>query len=473
MATAALIGRPSQRPSPRAVESPFSADEIFFSTTDRKGRIRSGNRVFARVSGYSRAELIGSPHNVIRHPDMPRVVFRLLWQTIEAGKPIAAYVKNMAKDGSYYWVLATVVPCDGGYLSVRIKPTTGYFDAAQAVYEDLLAVEQQIEQDGPHRRDAAMAAAGVRLQERLQEAGFADYDAFMRTALLAEVKQRETLRPVTLHDRQSETLTADGRRLLRMLDACGELGAFLRTLVTRIDAYMVLGEQLAEKVQFASELGEDVQLFSLNTLVAASRMGSDAAALGAVSSLMQARSDQARPVFTALTEDVLGASGLLNDILLPVAISRIQAEAALGFVHELLEGRDDECATADDLGALIRCLADEVSTLGARLTEIDRRLRSLVAHVGELKGAMNTMRALELNGRIEAARVDGAEAVVGLFRTIAGSIVQARGQLEELFRASSFSFAREVGDAQRSQQHVATVRELVATLGGSPAAAHT
>jgi aerotaxis receptor len=163
MTIESTLVKPSDHPTPRPSESPFGAGEIFFSTTDRKGIIRSGNRVFSRVSGYGREELIGSPHNIIRHPDMPRIVFKMVWEEIEAGRPVAGYVKNLAKDGSYYWVLATIVPCEGGYLSVRIKPTTAYFEAVQPIYQDLLALEQEIEQGDAGRREEAMEAARQRL----------------------------------------------------------------------------------------------------------------------------------------------------------------------------------------------------------------------------------------------------------------------------------------------------------------------
>ena len=82
-------------PSVSPVDLPcdFLIDEMFFSTTDKKGIIRSGNAVFARVSGYPMAELVGQPHNIIRHPDMPRVVFRLLWDFLGRNLPVVALVK--------------------------------------------------------------------------------------------------------------------------------------------------------------------------------------------------------------------------------------------------------------------------------------------------------------------------------------------------------------------------------------------
>ncbi len=114
-------------------ERHFGADELFFSATDRKGIISAGNDVFVRVSAYERVELIGRPHNIIRHMDTPRCVFRLLWDYLERGEPIAAYVKNRAKDGGFYWVLAVVVPAGDGYLSVRIKPASELFAVVKAL----------------------------------------------------------------------------------------------------------------------------------------------------------------------------------------------------------------------------------------------------------------------------------------------------------------------------------------------------
>lgn len=77
--------------TPAARDEGFGLDELFFSTTDAGGRIRTGNPVFTRVSGYDAAELAGRAHNVVRHPDMPRVVFRVLWDHLQAGEPVAAY----------------------------------------------------------------------------------------------------------------------------------------------------------------------------------------------------------------------------------------------------------------------------------------------------------------------------------------------------------------------------------------------
>ena len=88
------------------VERFFDDDEIIVSKTDLKGIITYGNSVFYRLAGYTEKELIGVNHNVIRHPDMPRAVFKLLWDTLAEGREIFAYVVNRAKNGDHYWVFA-------------------------------------------------------------------------------------------------------------------------------------------------------------------------------------------------------------------------------------------------------------------------------------------------------------------------------------------------------------------------------
>jgi len=119
-------------------------DVSLVSTTDLKGRIQYCNPAFIEVSGYTRDELLGRPHNLIRHPDMPAEAFRDLWSTIESGRPWSACVKNRRRNGDYYWVLANVTPLmDGngpvGYLSVRTCPSDEQIHASEALYSRMRA----------------------------------------------------------------------------------------------------------------------------------------------------------------------------------------------------------------------------------------------------------------------------------------------------------------------------------------------
>lgn len=123
--------------------------DFIVSKTDLKGLITYGNRTFIEYSGYSSQELLGANHNIIRHPDMPRAAFKLLWDTISTGKEFFAYVKNMAKDGSFYWVFANVTPdfdTNGniiGYFSVRRKPRESAIATISEVYRLMVAEEQR------------------------------------------------------------------------------------------------------------------------------------------------------------------------------------------------------------------------------------------------------------------------------------------------------------------------------------------
>ena len=171
------MARPTVRPTGR--ERTFAEDEIIVSKTDLKGVITYANPVFIRVSGYSEEELLGAPHNIIRHPDMPRCVFKLLWDTIQAGKEIFAYVVNLCKNGDHYWVFAHVTPTfdeDGrivGYHSSRRVPDREAVEEIIPVYRSLL----EIERSHSDWREGMKAATDA-LLAKLNQAGVA-YDEFV------------------------------------------------------------------------------------------------------------------------------------------------------------------------------------------------------------------------------------------------------------------------------------------------------
>ncbi len=129
-------------------EITFEDGQFIVSKTDLQGRITYGNKLFTKISGYSEKELLGAPHNILRHPEMPAVVFKLLWDTITKGEEIFAYVVNQTKQGDYYWVFAHVTPSfdsNGkiiGYHSVRRKPTDKAISAVKPLYAELLRIEK-------------------------------------------------------------------------------------------------------------------------------------------------------------------------------------------------------------------------------------------------------------------------------------------------------------------------------------------
>ncbi len=150
--------------------------EMLVSVTDPQGRITYCNPVFVRISGYSAAELLGQPHNIVRHPDMPEEAFRDMWHTIQGGRPWTGLVKNRCKNGDFYWVRANAAPLtDGqgitGYLSVRTRPDPAEVQAAEALYARM-------------RADAAAGPLRLRLRHgRLLGSGLAERLRALRQGL--------------------------------------------------------------------------------------------------------------------------------------------------------------------------------------------------------------------------------------------------------------------------------------------------
>lgn len=155
-------------------EVTFNEGEFIVSKTDLTGRITYGNELFIRISGYSENELLGAPHSILRHPDMPRAVYKLLWDTLGQKKEIFAYVKNRTKEGAFYWVLTQVTPSYDdagnviGYHSVRRKPRREAVEKAAKLYRAMLEAEAR----------GGMEASTKLLMQEIQKQG-GTYESFI------------------------------------------------------------------------------------------------------------------------------------------------------------------------------------------------------------------------------------------------------------------------------------------------------
>ena len=160
-------------------EKTFANDEIIVSKTDLRGVLTYVNDVFIRVAGYSERQLLGAPHNIIRHPAMPRAIFKLLWETVQAEKEIFAYVLNRSKDGEGYWVFAHVTLSYDlndqliGYHSNRRVPYADALPRVKELYSTLLEEEAKYS----NRREAAAAGHALLLDLIAQQN--LDYEQFV------------------------------------------------------------------------------------------------------------------------------------------------------------------------------------------------------------------------------------------------------------------------------------------------------
>ena len=164
---------------PTGVERTFHRDDVIVSKTDTKGIITYANEVFLELAGMTETQAIGAPHSIIRHPDMPRAVFKLLWDTLLKGDEIFAYVLNMSSNGDHYWVFAHVTPtftADGGitgFHSNRRVPERAALDAVAPLYASLKAIE-----DRASDRAAGLQASFDAVLKLLRDKGMS-YDEFV------------------------------------------------------------------------------------------------------------------------------------------------------------------------------------------------------------------------------------------------------------------------------------------------------
>jgi PAS domain S-box-containing protein len=164
---------------PTGVERTFDEGTFIVSKTDLKGVITYANALFFEVSRFGEDEVLGRPHNIVRHPEMPRAVFKLLWDGISADREIFAYVLNLAADGAHYWVYAHVTPTHDpsgrivGYHSSRRSPSAAAVREVEPLYRRLVAEERR----HTHPPDALAASAAL-VESTLAERG-QTYDEFV------------------------------------------------------------------------------------------------------------------------------------------------------------------------------------------------------------------------------------------------------------------------------------------------------
>ena len=433
--------------TPTQHESYFSIDELFFSTTDKKGVITSGNSVFTRVSGYTFTELFGKPHNIIRHPDMPRAVFKLLWDYLDAGKLIAAYVKNLAKDGSYYWVVALAIPIDDGYLSIRFKPSSSFFALIPEVYRELCDIENEHEADDRGWK-SGMDAATERLLAILASLGFGSYDAFMHAALREELKSRQTLLcelvseeafPPSRRKSREDGRSESSDQLLCIYDGYLAVGNHVDVLFARMDDYMSLNEKLQEKSVFILGLTNSIRLFALNASVEAVRLGGAGRTLSIIAAQLKEYSRTIASKVTLLNRRMLSLSDALKTVIFDLAVAKLQIDMATVFIQEVLyplpgqgEGQDEGYATTEKIRVLGNVFSDTARRMLNLMDSIRGELGQVRNESQQLYGDIRTLRIVHLNGKMEAVSLGQRTRFPVILEDVAVQIERATSELNDL-----------------------------------------
>ena len=427
----------------------FEVDEMFFSTTDRRGVIQLGNAIFVRVSGYPEAQLLGSPHNLIRHPDMPRAAFRLVWRRLLAGRPVVAYVKNLAADGRYYWVVALITAIAGGFLSIRFKPTSPLFETVQKLYADMRAAESALANQ-PDGGRHGMDAADEVLAATLKAHHWADYDAFMRVLLHEELRVREGV--LRREDRRiipgwpdGFVATGSAAKLAGCLRAVYDGGnkayAHITTLYRRLDEFAALNERLEEKSRFVLGLTREFRFISINAALESTRLGEAGRSLDVIARYLGEMSAQISRTVEGLTARIHGVLEKLRMLIFHFSVVRLQMEMTLVFCRESLDALTADAGVVDGsvlashrrmIEQLQRAFHETNQLAVVELRSMEGELQRLDQLSQDLHRTVTALQVAHVAGLIEVNHLHNEQAFAGMFGDVRVQIDTTRDELVEL-----------------------------------------
>ncbi|VEG29186.1 diguanylate cyclase [Actinomyces howellii] len=351
----------------------FEPDDIFFSTTDAKGVIQRSNRTFDTLSRYSRERLTRSPHNIIRHLDMPAGVFKLMWDDLEAGRPVCAYVVNRAADGLDYRVFATIVPLRGGYLSVRTKPLdTATQQAAEEVYRRVRARERELAARGASRRQVG-EYGGEELARELRSLGFDSLHAMTLSALPREVSSL-----VSAGIRVPQPPAIDGP-VTQILSVVQQIERDTNLLVFELEEYLRLLTALSATKGVMLDVASRAE--SYGRLVGG-RPLDDRERADALAARIIELTSQAAPAMRALPERMSRLQNSVLELRFSVGLMRLLTLMVGRFARSVLDGSEEEPVAS--MNDLCGALEDGFSRLAPLCGEVERGVAQLDAELGSI-----------------------------------------------------------------------------------------
>lgn len=376
-------------------------DELFFSTTDRRGVIRSANSVFVRLSQYPRDEIVGAPHNLVRHPDMPAGVFRIMWDRLRAGLPMAAYVLNRSRSGETYAVFSTIVPISDGFLSVRAAPCADdLWRAVTTLYDEVRELETNAIAGGANRATAAEAGARA-LGSGLASIGFPTFDSFVRYVVPAEAAARAVRTTTT--DRPY----LDGD-LAAMVDGADVVTGELARLLARLDIFGALAAALGEAAGQAR--GTIASLLEVTKVAAqaSATVSESAPVLGrAAHGLSQVTSETAASIEYMAAELARVRRGLL-ELRFRIGLTQLHNDMVTTFALEVAAGDAHEAGLAD-LPMLAQALAEEIAGLETSLTAVNAALHTVSARIEEAAESLQVFQRDMARWRLLVPRYGAAQ----------------------------------------------------------------
>lgn len=433
-----------KRPVPTQTESPYGFDEFFFSTTNKRGVILFGNDVFVRVSAYPKETMMGAPHSLIRHPDMPRAVFKEFWNFLNAGRPVGAYVKNLAGNGSYYWVYAFAFPIADGYLSVRFKPSSEVFTVVQALYADVLEFEKQ---------GHSLEESHQYLLTKIQEAGFPDYETFMAKAVMEELKARAA------HALEGEAGPGVvGAEASSIAEVTQNSTKKLRAVFAKLREFQGANTSLDEAIGRLDEGFQQLKFISINMKIAAAKFGDMAASLGVVSHEFSVLSGTIEKHLQGLSGFVGDLSGVIQKCILRSAALNIQMLMVDFFVRESIAKMQSADNAFEEMlqnqQAFSELFALYCRNLDAEFSELKKSLSAISSEMQDVSKFVTGLEVIRQMGAIESSRTSE-------IRSSFTHYLQAMDQFIQLLRGCTGEIGRGVSTLSANSDFiVASIRSI-------------
>jgi aerotaxis receptor len=462
-------------------EHPIPPGQRLVSTTDLKGRITYCNPAFVEASGYSREELLGQPHNLIRHPDMPEEAFRDLWATVSAGRPWTALVKNRRKDGDHYWVRANVTPLleDGrpvGYMSVRAPADRGGIAEAEALYARMREADRT-GTAGPRLAHGRVVSPGWRGHAQTALRHAKEHAVALPSALLAlsayalgaafpsattggvaaaalgllagVMAGRWVRRPLLGMLGAARRMAAGDLRQHIAVDACGNFGELQAALAQlNVNLQSIVGDARGEMMGMQRAIGEISQGnvdMSTRTESQAGSLQETAASMEQITSTVRLSADSAREAATLaeatceVTDTSLQAVQRVSSTMQGISESSRRIADISGLIdgiafqtNLLALNAAVEAARVGEQGRGFGVVASEVRSLAQRTAEAAREIRGLVDTAqGRISAGVEEARTAAHTLRDTAQSVARVTRLVQEIRHASGEQLQGISQINE------------------------------------------
>ena len=386
----------------------FQVSEMFVSRTDKKGIIQSGNEVFARISGYSVQELLKKPHNIIRHVDMPKSVFKLFWSRIKADLPTFAYVKNRSKSGKHYWVIAAVFPNPEGYFSIRLKPTSELLKKVIPLYAAVLKLE----------KEKGIEEGEQYLLKQLELMGFGDYDKFMLFAMQEELAAKEEQ---SSNESIIDSADSVSKSPFRKLKGLREYASLANTEIQKT-SHQLSGLQIKNKgfIEHAQKVKHSctrLQYLASNMSITAHKFGKEGGSLAVVAASYQAATQRVQKGLDAFCSSLENVILELDRSLVDVLCLRMQIEMISFEIDEaeraIYTNEQNSNFTLEkrisDIGILLRTVHTYFVSSNESLVNYFKKIRGTRSLCRDISKILLNIDLIRTGGLIEGSRTDKVE----------------------------------------------------------------